>query len=70
MEDMTIAFRCPVKLAEKIDAYIENGEYMNRGDAGRDLVRLGLHMKEESDKHGNRKASINCNCFAAGEETV
>ncbi|WP_321430503.1 hypothetical protein [uncultured Methanolobus sp.] len=46
MENVTIAFRCPVKLAEKVDAYIQNGEYMNRGDAGRDLLRLGMKVKE------------------------
>lgn len=46
MEDVTIAFRCPVKLAQKMDAYIKNGEYMNRGDAGRDLLRLGMQVKE------------------------
>lgn len=65
MEDMTIAFRCPVKLAEKIDAYIENGEYMNRGDAGRDLVRLGLQMKEESEKNGKKQAINNSLCIPA-----
>jgi len=57
--DERIVFRCPAKLVEKIDAQIAKGEYMNRGDAGRDLVRLGLQMKEESDR--NEKKQNTCN---------
>lgn len=51
MEDITIAIRCPVKLVEKIDTHVLDGEYMNRGDAGRDLLRLGLQVKEEGDRN-------------------
>lgn len=60
MEDITLAFRCPAKLVEKIDAQIAKGEYMNRGDAGRDLVRLGLQIKEENER--NEKKQTNCDC--------
>jgi Arc/MetJ-type ribon-helix-helix transcriptional regulator len=60
MEDITLAFRCPAKLIEKIDAQIAKGEYMNRGDAGRDLVRHGLQIKEESER--NEKKQTTCEC--------
>lgn len=46
MDDITIALRCPSKLVERMDACIKAREYMNRSDAGRDLIRLGLQMKE------------------------
>lgn len=46
MDDILIALRCPVKLVERLDACIQKGEYMNRSDAGRDLLRLGLQIKE------------------------
>jgi Arc/MetJ-type ribon-helix-helix transcriptional regulator len=62
MEDVTIAFRCPVKLADKVDAYIQNGEYMNRGDAGRDLLRLGMQMKE-IERNEKKQTLANNICF-------
>lgn len=63
MEDVTIAFRCPVKLAEKMDFYIENGEYMNRGDAGRDLLRLGMQVKE-IEKNEKKQTFADNHCLA------
>ena len=63
MEDVTIAFRCPVNLAEKVDAYIKNGEYMNRGDAGRDLLRLGIQVKE-TERNEKKQTTTDNVCFS------
>jgi Arc/MetJ-type ribon-helix-helix transcriptional regulator len=70
MDEDRIAFRCPTKLLEKIDAYIETGEYMNRGDAGRDLVRLGIQMKEESKRNEKKQMSCDCDGVSADGTTA
>lgn len=60
MEDTTITFRCPGMLAEKIRAFVDEGEYMNMSDAGRDLTRIGILVKEGSyrDEKKNELAGI------------
>lgn len=54
MEDTTISFRCPGMLAEKMRAFVDEGEYMNMSDAGRDLTRIGILVKEGSYKDGKK----------------
>lgn len=46
MEEETLRIRCPKGLMNKIDGLVEENEYMNRSDAGRDLIRMGIEEKE------------------------
>lgn len=49
--DITLAFRCPAGLVNELDSLVESGAYMNRADAGRDLLRLGIRTKENGNEY-------------------
>lgn len=70
MDDDRMVFRCPTRMTEKIDAYVARGDYMNRADAGRDLVRLGLQIKEGSDRIEKKQRTHNGNGLPHAEEAV
>ena len=46
MNNVPITFRCPVKDVEKIDEKCVEWGCLNRADAVRHLVKIGMKMKE------------------------
>jgi len=46
MVKIKLEFRCPAGLLDELDSLVETGAYMNRADAGRDLLRLGIRTRK------------------------